>query len=68
MCMSSGSSKAPAPTPPTRFEYMPSSQSSVQRQAANYEAQGYQNTAGSYGSELGTGGTQLSGMAAKAEK
>lgn len=64
MCMSSGSSKPPPPQPPTRFEYLPSSQTSVQRQAADYAAAGYTNTAtSSYGSELGTGGQQLSGAA-----
>ncbi len=53
MCFSSGSSKPPPPTPPTRFEYS-NNTDSVARQAAQYEAKGYKNTAG-YGSELSQG-------------
>jgi hypothetical protein len=55
MCFSSGSSKAPKPQQPNRFEYVPPGENSVARQAATYEAKGYTNTA-SYGSELGSGG------------
>ena len=58
MCFSSGSSKAPPPQPPTQFSYLPANQSSVQRQAATFEAQGYQNTAANYGSELSSGAPQ----------
>lgn len=57
MCFSSGSSKAPPPQQPTKFEYLPSGQSDVQRQAANMEAQGYTNTA-KFGSELGSAPAQ----------
>jgi hypothetical protein len=57
MCFSSGSSKAPKPQPPTTFNYLPSNQSDVQRQAAAYEAKGYTNTA-SYGSELASAPAQ----------
>ena len=54
MCFSSGSSKAPPPQQPTKFEYLPKG-NDVARQAAGYEAAGYTNTAKTFGSELGTG-------------
>lgn len=50
MCFSSGSSKAPPPSQPTRFEYLPQGKSQQQKAALA----GEQGKPSSYGSELGT--------------
>lgn len=50
MCFSSGSSKAPPPSQPTRFEYLPTSRTQQQKASQASDAA----AASSYGSELGT--------------
>jgi hypothetical protein len=53
MCFSSGSSKAPPPQQPTRFEYLPAGREPGQIVAGQQAAEGKT----SFGSELATGGT-----------
>lgn len=55
MCFGSkGNTTPPPPQKPTTFQYMPNTQTDVQRQAATMEAKGYTNTA-NYGSDLAAG-------------
>jgi hypothetical protein len=55
MCFGGKSdTKPPAPQKPTTFDYSNQSGDSVARQAATYEAKGYENRA-NYGSDLTSG-------------